>query len=210
MSWFHRHDETLNEKLRREADDSKDESAAEASVEDGTPDAEAQPKPDVESSGAIPPGWRAAGTSLGRRPPGNDVFATTAAPELTSDSQTFTTLPDGTVIVDESCDEDLSPLADAVEKYVQPPYTAMAERRENGLFYISARPIKVARFTAEGDDLELTSVDGVRTYSTDGETTDPTLAPDALAELGAARSRDYVAHATRIDDDFWETSIIPL
>jgi hypothetical protein len=210
MSWFHRRDETLNEKLQREADDSKGESAVEESVEGGTSEAEAQPKPDVELSGAIPPGWRAYGSPGVGHPPGNDVFATAAAPELTSDSRTFTTLPDGTLIVDESCEEDLSPLADAVEKHVRPPYTAFAQRREDGLFYISARPIKVARFTADGDDLELTSVDGVRTYSANGETTDPTLAPDALAELGAARSPDYVARATRIDDDFWETSIIPL
>jgi hypothetical protein len=209
MSWFHRHEETLNEKLLREADGSGEESEAEALFEDDTADAEPQPSRDVEPSGEERLRFRGA-NALGLRPPGNDVFAMTAAPELTSDSQTFTTLPDGTVIVDEACDEDLSPLADAVEKYLKPPYGARAERSDNGLFAIRARPIKVVFFAADGDDLELTCVGGVRTYSTDGETTDPALAPDALAELGAARSPDYTSHATRIDGDFWETTVDPL
>jgi hypothetical protein len=208
VSWFRRDDETLNEKLLRAADDSGEGSAGEALFEDDPPGAEPQPNPDAELPGASPPSL---GGPFGRRrSPGDDVFATIAAPKLRSDSQTFTTLPDGTVIVDGSCAEDLSPLADAVEKHLKPPYTARANRRENGVFFISAHPIKVARFVADGDDLELTSLDGVRTYSADGETIDPTLAPDALAELGAARSSDYAAHATRIDGDFWETTVDPL
>jgi hypothetical protein len=31
-----------------------------------------------------------------------------------------------------------------------------------------------------------------------------TLAPEELAALGAARSDDYAAHATRLDADLWE------
>jgi hypothetical protein len=143
-------------------------------------------------------------------PPKNDIFVTVTAPDLATDGQTFTTLPDGTLLVDESCDADLSPLANAVEKHLNPPYTATAERRAGGVFYIWASPIKVARFEADGDDLELTSVDGARSYSRDGETVEASLAPDALAELGSARARDYVAHATRIDGDFWNTTVDPL
>lgn len=37
------------------------------------------------------------------------------------------TVPDGTLIVAEDCDEDLSALADAIEARLQPPYRAKAD-----------------------------------------------------------------------------------
>ena len=75
-----------------------------------------EPEPEHESD---PASRSAADVSdaLGLRSAGNlgpsepHVVVTTEAPELTGASYTFTTLPDGSLIVDYSCNEDLSRLA---------------------------------------------------------------------------------------------------
>ena len=82
-----------------------------------------EPEPEHESD---PASRSAADVSdaLGLRSAGNlgpsepHVVVTTEAPELTGASYTFTTLPDGSLIVDDSCNEDLSRLADAVKAHL--------------------------------------------------------------------------------------------
>ena len=80
-------------------------------------------------------------------------------------------------------------------------------RHRSGSWLISAWPITVARFVTDGDELELTSVAGERTYTVDGENLDATLVPVELAQLGEARSSDYAVHALRLDDDLWEVEL---
>jgi hypothetical protein len=174
VPWFRRDDETLNEQLLCEAGYSPE----------GTP---------TQGDDTVFP-----------TPQDAHVVATAEVPELSAESYSFVTVADGSLIVDDSVEEDLSPLADAVEDHLKPPYRAFATRHEEGVWVIAARQIQVARLAADGDELELTSVAGERTFTVDGRNVEATLAPEELAALGAARSDDYAAHATRLDADLWE------
>ena len=67
------------------------------------------------------------------------------------------------MIVDaEQGDADLSPLADAVEKQLPPPYRVVARRGEGGNNWtVAARGIDVLELHfAGGDQIELASIDG--------------------------------------------------
>ena len=211
MSWLRRRHETLNDELLRKAGYSPDGTATGAATT-GDPH---EPEPEHESD---PASRSAADVSdaLGLRSAGNlgpsepHVVVTTEAPELTGASYTFTTLPDGSLIVDDSCNEDLSRLADAVEEHVKSPYRAAASRHDDGLWVVLARPIEVARLAADGDELELTSMAGERSYTIDGRSVDAGLAPAGLAAFGEARWDDYAVHAVRLDGDLWEIETDPL
>ena len=69
----------------------------------------------------------------------------------------FTSLPDGTLLVEEDVpDGALSPLADAIEAAINPPYYAEGVRRGDALWAVAARRIQVRSFPGrEEDELEL-------------------------------------------------------
>ena len=85
-----------------------------------------------------------------------DVVATARA-ELPGDEVHFSALPDGTLVVDEDVpDGSLTPLAEAIEATLNPPYRAEAVRREDGVWAVGASRIRVRAFPeAEDDELEL-------------------------------------------------------
>ena len=85
-----------------------------------------------------------------------DVVATARA-ELPGDEVHFSALPDGTLVVDEDVpDGSLTPLAEAIEATLNPPYRAEAVRREDGVWAVGASRIRVREFPeAEDDELEL-------------------------------------------------------
>jgi hypothetical protein len=85
-----------------------------------------------------------------------DVVATARA-ELPGAEVHFSALPDGTLVVDEDVpDGSLTPLADAIEATLNPPYRAEAVRREDGVWAVGASRIRVREFPeAEDDELEL-------------------------------------------------------
>jgi hypothetical protein len=85
-----------------------------------------------------------------------DVVATVQA-ELPGDEVHFSALPDGTLVVDEDVpDGSLTPLAEAIEATLNPPYRAEAVRREDGVWAVGASRIRVREFPeAEDDELEL-------------------------------------------------------
>jgi hypothetical protein len=85
-----------------------------------------------------------------------DVVATARA-ELPGDEVHFSALPDGTLVVDEEVpDGSLTPLAEAIEATLNPPYRAEAVRREEGVWAVGASRIRVREFPeAEDDELEL-------------------------------------------------------
>jgi hypothetical protein len=85
-----------------------------------------------------------------------DVVATVQA-ELPGDEVHFSALPDGTLVVDEDVpDGSLTPLAEAIEATLNPPYRAEAVRREEGVWAVGASRIRVREFPeAEDDELEL-------------------------------------------------------
>jgi hypothetical protein len=85
-----------------------------------------------------------------------DVVASARA-ELPVDEVHFSALPDGTLIVEEDVpDGSLTPLAEAIEVTLNPPYRAEAVKREDGVWAVAASRIRVREFPeAEADELEL-------------------------------------------------------
>jgi len=204
---FRRRDETLNERLLREAGYGPDGTK----LENVPPVAMATaPSPPDAFMPLFPQADGLLGSS---REPGAghwDAVTIAAGSGLRDDAYEFATVPDGTRIVAETCDEDLSPFADAIEAQVQPPYRARAVRQANGMWLVSGRRIRVVELAAEGEELELSSLEGRRLFSVDGQPADPATAPSELAALGERRSVDYAVHASRIDGDLWEIEADPL
>jgi len=71
----------------------------------------------------------------------------------------------------------------------------------------AGRPIS-AKFEMDGDEAELTAVDGARTLHVDGR---PAFgsAPE-LERVGEAEGRDYVVRARRLDGRVWEVEATAL
>jgi len=140
-----------------------------------------------------------------------DTCVTVSAPGVSGDRISFTTLPDGDLIVgEEDGDADLSPFADAVERAVDPPYRAVAARQEGALWAVGATRIEVAELPfPTGDTLELTRKDSWEELRVDGEPTDAAV-PAALEQIGALAGPDRFVKAERIDGDLWEVRVTPL
>jgi hypothetical protein len=85
-----------------------------------------------------------------------DVVASARA-ELPVDEVHFSALPDGSLIVEEEVpDGSLTPLAEAIEVTLNPPYRAEAVKREDGVWAVAASRIRVREFPeTEEDELEL-------------------------------------------------------
>jgi hypothetical protein len=84
-----------------------------------------------------------------------DVVASVRV-ELPGDEVHFAALPDGTLVVDEDVpDGSLTPLAEAIEVTLNPPYRAEAVRREDGVWAVAAIRIRVREFLEAEDELEL-------------------------------------------------------
>jgi hypothetical protein len=134
-----------------------------------------------------------------------DAAVTVTAPDLAGDEIKFTTIPDGDVIVsEESGDADLSSLADAVEKKIDPPYRAVAARQDGALWAVCARRIQVAKVPfSTGDKLELSWNGEDEELRVDGDVSDADI-PRELEELGEAAGLAYYVAALRIDGDLWE------
>lgn len=90
------------------------------------------------------------------RPREWDAVASAEA-ELPGSEVHFTALPDGTLVVEEDVpDGSLTPLAEAIEATINPPYVAEGIRRDEGVWAIGARRIRVRSFPEhDGDELEL-------------------------------------------------------
>jgi hypothetical protein len=200
---FRRKQETLNEQLLREAGLDPAQT-----LDNPTPPPEPEPEP------LDPPRFSTGDINLGHgrrgRPPEWNTVATARAPGLAGDHVEFTTLPNGDVIVEEEKgDGDLSPLADAVERRLEPPYRAVAARQGGDLWGVGAVEIAVVKFElAEGDAVELTENDGVQELRVDGEPGEAEI-PE-LARLGEEAGADYCVEAKRIDGNFWEVEVSAL
>lgn len=134
----------------------------------------------------------------------------TAETELPGDEVHFTALPDGTLILDEDVPEgSLSPLAEAVEQVLPPPYRAEGARRGEALWAVGARAIDVARVAEEiaGDTVELVVQEGSRVLAVDGMRTFGTV--QSLERL-AGDLPAYVIRAARLDEELWEVTVTPL
>jgi hypothetical protein len=197
---FRRHRETLNEQLLREA------GLGTAAQAEPVQPVQAEPAPEPAGPPAFPVGEvdLGHGRSPRQRQHEGDKTVTVRAATLPGERIEFTTLPNGDIIVDrEEGDEDLAPLADAVERHVNPPYRAIANRQDEDVWAVNARRIEVATFEfAEGDALVLSVNDGAAELLVDGKPSDAQV-PE-LDQLGERKGSDYCVEADRIDGDVWE------
>lgn len=153
--------------------------------------------------------WHQAGVHGVARPRQWDAVVTAEA-DLTCDAVHFVTLEDRTIVVDEDVpDDELTPLADAVETQIDPPYRAEGTRRHDRLWAVGASKITVASIPDEigGDTAELAANDGEVTLLVDGAHV--LGAVPALEALGAGMP-SYVVRANRIDGHLWEVIVLPL
>jgi hypothetical protein len=132
------------------------------------------------------------------------------APDLKGEAIHFVALPDGTLVVDEDePDASLTPLADALEQALAPPYRAEAVRRGGAVWAVAARRTRVVEERGlDGDEAELVVTRGSRSLTVDGASR-VARAP-ALERAGEAEGREFVVRATRLDGDLWEVEALPL
>lgn len=181
-----------------------------------------QPAPEPEEESPEPPSF-GGHVSLGesprlmvggrglRLPPAWDTTATTGASGIQGDSVKFIALPSGDLILtSEEGDGDLSPLADAIEEHLSPPYKAVASRQAGDLWGVGASRIEVATFQfADAELIELSERDGETELRVDGEPSDAAV-PVELQRLGERTGGDFWVEASRIDGDEWEVKGSPL
>jgi hypothetical protein len=139
-----------------------------------------------------------------------DTVVSVKAPGLPGEAVHFVALADGTLIVDEDVpDDSLSPLADALEVQVEPPYRAEAVRRDETVWAVAADEIDVAEIDerVDGDVVELSISGGERTVLVDGE---PAFGSLAAFEDLAEGQEAYVLRAERLDGNLWEVELSPL
>ena len=144
--------------------------------------------------------WREVGIHGMQRLREWDVTEAVEAPDVEGDAAAFVVLPDGSILVEEGPDTSLQPLADAVERELQPPYRARAARQRGDLWAVQARRIEVVaiRNPPDGDSIELTP-DGLRV--------------DGARAFGSVRElegRGDVVRAVRLDGDLFEVSVSSL
>jgi hypothetical protein len=199
VGFFRRRKETLNEQLLREA--GLDPAQA---LGDPQPPPPLDPPKSVLARVGVPDGSRV-------EPKEWDAAVAVAAPSLAGDRVEFTTIPNGDLIIsDEAGDADLSPLAEAVESHVSPPYRAVATRQDGDLWAVGAKRIQVAQVPlADGEKLELAKHGDERQLRVDGEQTDAAVPPE-LARLGEAAGDSFYVEAKRIDGDLWEVRVTAL
>jgi hypothetical protein len=199
-------EETLNEQLLREAGyDPSGKPAASPEEDVGEVPARWDQEPWLVGP-MDPQGRDVAGGGINQRSREWDIVTPAEAPELIAQSYEFAVTPDGSLIVDDTCDEDLSPLADAVERELQPPYRTLAVRSDDRWWMVSARTLTVVELSLDGEELELTDVGGERHLVVDGTERNATRAPAALVALGQREGPDYVVQAARLDGDLWDVT----
>jgi hypothetical protein len=193
LGLFRRHHETLNEKLLREAGVDPGQALG-----DSPPPGPLMPPKSTLATLGLPDG-------SGVGPKAWDGAATVAVPALAGDRIEFATLPNGDVIVgEETGDADLSPLADAIERHVDPPYRAVAARQDGHLWAVAAKQIEVAKIPfPQGDKLELFRNGENEELRVDGEPSDE-AAPRELERIGQAAGTGFYVEAERVDGDLWE------
>jgi hypothetical protein len=154
------------------------------------------------------PRWGETGIHGIHRPREWDAVATVDVSGLEGDQARFTVLPDGSLLVGEDEDRQLSELADAVD--LSPPFRVEAVRRDEETWAVAAKRIEVVEVpdVPEGDELVLSVSQGTRELLVDGQPGFGSV--PVLERLGEARYESYVVHAERLDGDLFEVRVSPL
>ena len=158
--------------------------------------------PDAEGA----PGFGLPGLTGAERPRGPwDAIATARAPDLHLESVTFVALADGTLVVDDDAPEgSLTPLAEAIEEELSPPYEAVALRDDEGVWAVAAHGVLIAAAeSGEAETVELARVGDELTVTVDGEDAPAGSAPPGLLELVEEADGDVALTAERLDDTTW-------
>jgi hypothetical protein len=140
-----------------------------------------------------------------------DAVASANAPGVPGDELEFVVLDDGTLIVDDEVpDGVLTPLADALEVSIQPPYHAYARRREQDVWAAAAFMVNVVEVPEElpGDTLSIVVQDGERTALVGDQRHSDRI--QSLEQFAEADFEAYVLEATRLDGALWEVTVTPL
>ncbi|HEU5064413.1 MAG TPA: hypothetical protein VFT86_00800 [Gaiellaceae bacterium] len=140
-----------------------------------------------------------------------DAVASAQAPDLPGEGLEYVALADGTFVVDEDVPEgSLSPLADALESQISPPYHGYAFWQQDDVWAVAAKRVQVVEVPEDvpGDEVELTVNDGVRSTVVDGEESGAELS--SLETFASQQFGSFVLRASRLDDLLWEVTIIPL
>jgi len=116
-------------------------------------------------------------------------------------------LEDGTLVVDPDLPEDaLTPLADALEATINPPYRAVARRREGDVWSATAMRVDVVAVPQDlpGDEVVIAVHAGEVRILIDGEEFDGEI--PALESFGRERFESFVLAASRLDEQLWEVT----
>jgi hypothetical protein len=146
--------------------------------------------------------WDAAGIHGLHRVREWDAVTTVDAPGLEGERANFVVLPNGDIVVEEG-QGPLEPLADTLERSLQPPFRAEAIRRENDLWAVAGRRIELVELPGiRGEELELTAHGGERTLLVDGER--------GFGSIPLLERENHVVRAHRVDGELWEVEADPL
>ena len=196
MPFWRRREETLNERLLREA-------GLETPDDAGEP---AGPAPDEplrwEPQHVVGFPWHRPGSEPDL---GAELVGVVDAAGVQGSRVQFVTLPDGSLVVeDERGDAELAPFADAVERTVPPPYRAVGRREDDGRWVVGATRIDVRELPGlPGDAISLASNGGERTLTVD----DRPSSESAPGLEVLAGGRDAAISAERLDGDWWEVRV---
>ena len=138
-----------------------------------------------------------------------DAVVAAHAPDLTGDAVTFVALEDRTLVVNEDVpDGSLTPIAEALEQMVSPPYRAAAGRTDGDAWAAVAESVQIVELRdVAGDEVDLAVVDGERTLTVGGE---PATLPVPALEALAQEHESVALHAERIDGDLFAVDVFPL
>jgi hypothetical protein len=150
--------------------------------------------------------WLAAGITGLARGREWDAVALADAPETAGEELEFVALPDGRLLADAV---DATPFAAALAGAIEPPYRAVAVRRDD-VWAVGGRSIRVFELGAElgGDSVEIVhNADGM-SLRVDGIPSNAKV-PE-LEALGASRFATFVVRAHRLDGALFEVEVEPL
>lgn len=149
----------------------------------------------------VGPRWGEVGIHGVARPREWDAVLAVSA-DLPGESARFVALQDGEIVIEEGPD-DVSPLAEAVERSLPAPYRAEAVRRQDGSWAVAAKRIQVMELPdADGDVIRVSVSPEGRQVEVDGSTVF-----GSAPALESLLDRDGVVTATRIDGDLWEVRV---
>jgi hypothetical protein len=149
------------------------------------------------------PRWGEVGIHGVHRPREWDAVVAAEAGE-DADAAEFVVLPDGSLVVGTG-PEDVTSLAEALERALEPPFRAEGVRRGGRTWGVAGRRIRVVELDAYGDELRLT-------VTPDGRE----LVVDGMREFGSnpqverLLEGDGVVIARRIDGSLWEVEVVRL